>query len=257
MVSPREIAGMIGGAVVAIDFDGTLANITPHPEDSRLIDGALDALRALAAAGATVAIVTGRTAASALEAGELARVPGLVIEGLYGAERWHNDEFNSLPVPAAFAHLQAELPDLIRRITDDPSVWIEDKRISLVVHARVADDPAMVLSKLYAPLVELASTVGMEVHGGKDVLEVRLPGVNKAGAIQRLITDTTSAVVFAGDDVGDIPAFSAVHAWRRQTGRPALTIGVVAHPGAPVAGIADLEVSDPTAVVRLLAQLLP
>jgi hypothetical protein len=96
MVSPREIAGMIDGALVAIDFDGTLANITPHPEDGRLIDGALDALRALAAAGATVAIVTGRTAASALEVGEFAHVPGLVIEGLYGVERWHNDEFNSL-----------------------------------------------------------------------------------------------------------------------------------------------------------------
>jgi len=121
----------------------------------------------------------------------------------------------------------------------------------------MADNPAMILSKLYDPLVELASAVGMEVYGGKDVLEVRLPGVDKAGAIQRLITDTTSAVVLAGDDVGDIPAFSAVHAWRRQTGRPALTIGVVAHPKAPVAGIADLEVSDPTAVVRLLAQLLP
>ncbi|MBJ7600136.1 MAG: trehalose-phosphatase [Candidatus Nephthysia bennettiae] len=194
---------------------------------------------------------------SALEAGEFAHVPGLVIEGLYGAERWHNDEFNRLPVPTAFAHLQAELPDLIRRVTDDPDVWIEDKRISLVVHARMADNPAMILSKLYDPLVELASAVGMEVYGGKDVLEVRLPGVDKAGAIQRLITDTTSAVVLAGDDVGDIPAFSAVHAWRRQTGRPALTIGVVAHPKAPVAGIADLEVSDPTAVVRLLAQLLP
>ena len=40
----------LAGALIATDFDGTLAPLVPDPEDSRPVAGAVDALAALAAA---------------------------------------------------------------------------------------------------------------------------------------------------------------------------------------------------------------
>jgi trehalose 6-phosphate phosphatase len=257
MSSPSDIAAVIDGALVAADFDGTLAAIVAHPADSRPAAGAGEVLLALANAGATVAIVTGRTAEAALQASGFEDIPGVVVEGQYGAERWHDHKLDTLPAPASMGELRNRLPNLIRELTDDPNVWIEDKGISLVVHARQSRDPDAILDTLHDPVTELATSTDVEVHVGKLVLEIRLAGVDKASAIERLARDTPTAIFFAGDDFGDIPAFKAVHEWRRRTGRPALTIGVVPHAGAPVAGIADMEVDDPAAVIEVLNQLLP
>jgi len=45
---------------------------------------------------------------------------------------------------------------------------------------------------------------------GKNVWEIRAPGMDK-GAALRAIVDETGArqVIFAGDDLGDVPAFQA------------------------------------------------
>lgn len=257
MPSPREISNAIAGAVVAVDFDGTLAAIAPHPADSRPAEGAADVLLSLAEAGATIAIVTGRMASAALQISGFGHIPGLIIEGQYGAERWHNHRLDTVPAPPGLDVLRNRLPALVHELTGDPDVWIEDKEISLVVHARLTRDPAAVLAALQGPLHHLASSAELEVHSGKGILEIRLPGVDKAHSIERLVSANPTAVVFAGDDVGDIPAFNAVHEWRKRTGRPAMTIGVVPHRDAPVAGIADIEVDDPSAVIDILAQLLP
>jgi trehalose 6-phosphate phosphatase len=253
----RAITAVLDRAVIAVDFDGTLAPITAHPKDSRAAPGAVEALTALAAAGASVAIITGRSAMSALEAGGFADIPDLVIAGNYGAELWHNHHLESPPPPPAINRLSQELPHLIQQLVRDPSIWVEDKGLSLVVHARQTSDPQAALDALHDPLAAVASTMELEVHPGKDVLEVRQAGIDKATALTRLLRDTTSALVYIGDDVGDIPAFRASHHWRSCAQRPALTVAVVSGPGSPVAGIADLELTGPPAVVALLADLAP
>lgn len=53
--------------LVALDFDGTLAPISPLPGDARPLDGAGPLLRDVRATGATLAVVTGRTVASLLQ----------------------------------------------------------------------------------------------------------------------------------------------------------------------------------------------
>ena len=65
----------LAGALIATDFDGTLAPLVPDPEDSRPVAGAVDALAALAGRGAQVAVVTGRAADTVLRLGGLAAVP--------------------------------------------------------------------------------------------------------------------------------------------------------------------------------------
>src|SRR5918911_5562736 len=77
-------------ALIASDFDGTLAPIVPNPADSRLVPGALEALAALADKGAQVAIVTGREAETVVDLGGLEQVRGIVVAGLYGLESWRD-----------------------------------------------------------------------------------------------------------------------------------------------------------------------
>ena len=75
----------------------------------------------------------------------------------------------------------------------DSGVWIEDKRLSLVVHARKAADPAAALARLTGPVTALAAELGLEVHPGRDVLEIRLPGYDKGRALRRLVAETSAA----------------------------------------------------------------
>jgi trehalose 6-phosphate phosphatase len=253
----RQIAGVVSQAVIAVDFDGTLTPISPLPADSIPDQTVLEQLSRLARTGARIAVITGRSATSAVEVGGLARIPGVVVEGLYGAEHWHDGNLSTQPTPDSIKTLRVVLPPLVAQLVADRQVWIEDKRLSLVVHARLTDDPAAVLDALRAPISNLAREHGMEVRPGAEVLEICSPGTDKAIAVWRLVNEETEALLYIGDDVGDLPAFTAVRQWRERTGRPGLIVGVVPGPESPIAGVVDLEVADPAAVGVLLAALAP
>jgi trehalose 6-phosphate phosphatase len=199
------------GLLVATDFDGTLAPIVTDPQQSRPLPGALYALRALTGAGASVAVVTGRDAATAVRLGGLDTVPGIRVEGLYGLEQWHAGAVHSPQPPPAVEALRARLPRLLHEQRAADGVWIEDKRLSLVVHTRPLADSETERLRLREPARALAADLGLEVHDGRDVLEFRLPGFDKGAVLRRLAAQLRpSAVLYAGDDLGDLPAFEAV-----------------------------------------------
>jgi trehalose 6-phosphate phosphatase len=240
-------------ALVAVDFDGTLAPIVPDPADSRPVPGAVAALCTLAGRGAHVAVITGRNARTAVELGGLDVVPGLIVEGLYGAERWRDGTVTTPPEPEAIRRLRAELPALVAG--GDPALWIEDKRLSLVVHGRLAADPEAALDPLRGAVARLGARLGLDVHPGRGVLELRLPGYDKGIALQRLVDDLGPAgVVFVGDDVGDLPAFATVAGLRRR-GIPAWSVAATAPEVPEVAAAADVRVDGPAGVVALLTAL--
>ena len=240
-------------ALVAVDFDGTLAPIVPDPADSRPAPGAIAALRTLAERGAQVAVITGRDARTVLELGGLDAVPGLIVEGLYGAEQWRGGTLHTPPEPRVMQRLRAELPVLLE--PGDPMLWIEDKRLSLVVHGRRAADPEAALDPVRDAVGALGETLGLDVHPGRGVIELRLPGYDKGGALRRLVDDIRPAtVLFIGDDVGDLPAFEVIAELRRE-GTPAWSVAVVSAEVPEVAKAADAQVEGPTGAVALLAAL--
>jgi trehalose 6-phosphate phosphatase len=243
---------LVTGALIATDFDGTLAPLVPDPEDSRPVPGVIEALTALSGRGAQVAVITGRDARTVVRLGGLDAVPGLVVAGLYGMETWDAGRLTSPDTPPAIHRLREQLPPIVGA-AGDPDVWVEDKRLSLVVHARKARDPDTALAALRGPVTELAGRLGFEVHPGSDVLELRLPGFDKAGALRRLAAGR-SGVLFLGDDRGDLPAFAEVRQMRA-AGRAAYCVGVLSSGVAELDGAADVEVADPDAVVALLRGL--
>jgi len=208
----------------------------------------LDTLGRLAERGARIAVVTGRDARTVLELAGLQRIPGLVVSGLQGAETWRDGELHTRDEPPGLAELRTVLPPLL-----PAGVWLEDKRLSLVVHTRRAAQPEQALAELNRFLPRLAAEHGLEAHPGKQVIEIRIPELSKATALDRLLAEDPPAALFAGDDLGDLPAVRTVREWARRTGRPALTISVGAV--AELAAATDRSLADPAELATVLSEL--
>ena len=246
-------AGLPSG-LVALDFDGTLAPISPHPGDARPLGGAGRLLRDVRATGATLAIITGRSVASLLRVSRFGAIPGIVIYGTHGAQRWQAGTLRAPAAPAGLDELRVTLPGLVA--SAGPDLWIEDKGLSLVIHARLTAEPERVLEELRAPVGEASAAAGLGVRPGREVLEICLPGLDKGTAIRELLGGDPAAAFYAGDDLGDLPAIGEVNAWGERSGRPALTVGVSPRRRGPVAERADVTVPDPQGLMTLLRQIL-
>ncbi|MGH3355981.1 MAG: trehalose-phosphatase, partial [Nocardioidaceae bacterium] len=229
-VSPRTEQGRAGltgltsdpaSALVALDFDGTIAPIVADPQQARAHPGAVAALSELAGRVGRVAIVTGRPAETAVEYAGLRDAVGLrgmVVLGHYGLERWDaaTGEVTAPPPPAGVDEARRRLPDLLAA-QKAQDAYVEDKGSSLGVHTRRLPDPQDTFERLRDPLQRLADEVGLVLEPGRLVLELRPAGVDKGGALRSLVDELGArTVVFAGDDLGDLAAFDAVDALRAQ-----------------------------------------
>ncbi len=239
-------------AVVALDYDGTLAPVVARPSDAVPAEGAVEVLRELAPRLRVLALVTGRPADVVVELAGLDEIPGLLVLGQYGAQRWSGGELSSPEPLPGVALLRDRLPPLLA----DEGAALEDKGLALVVHTRPARDPVGALERLAGPVSELAAPLGFEVHPGRLVLEVRPPGFDKRGALLSLCDPAPSAVLFAGDDVGDLPAYDAVDDLRA-LGVPGVLVCSASDEGpAQLRSRADVVVDGPDGVVQLLRSLL-
>jgi trehalose 6-phosphate phosphatase len=242
-------------ALIATDFDGTLAPIVADPAAAAALPGAPWALARLAASAGTVAIITGRPAADAVTLGGFADVAGLIVLGHYGGERWHDGELTAAAVPAGVARVRRELPGVLVAAGAPAGTRIEDKGTALAVHTRQAADPEAALARLREPLAALAAAAGLALEPGRFVLELRAPGTDKGTALRELAAERAArAVLFCGDDLGDLAAFAAVRALRAD-GVPGCTVCSQSPETPRVAGEADLVVAGPAGVVDLLRVL--
>ncbi|MEU6348637.1 trehalose-phosphatase [Streptomyces sp. NPDC047072] len=252
----RALLAEPGRAVIGLDFDGTLAPIVADPELARAHPGAVPALAALAPKVASVAVITGRPAEVAVRNGGFAGVPGLehlVVLGHYGAERWEagTGKVTAPPPHPGVAAVRAELPALL----DGTGAWIEEKGRAVAVHTRRAPDPQAAFDTLRAPLTDLAARHGLVVEPGRLVLELRPPGMDKGVALRDLAHDLSAgAVLFAGDDLGDLPAYGAVDDLRAE-GTPGLLVCSGSNEVTELRDRADVVVDGPGGVVDLLTAL--
>ncbi|WP_097963575.1 trehalose-phosphatase [Streptomyces anulatus] len=250
-------------AVVALDFDGTLADIVPDPEQARAHPGTVAALAALAPKVAAVAVITGRPAGVAVRYGGFAGVPGLehlVVLGHYGAERWDavTGTVNAPAPHPGVAAVRAELPGVLHEFDSWHGTWIEEKGQAVAVHTRRAQDPQAAFETLRGPLGELAAKHGLIVEPGRLVLELRPPGMDKGVALSTFVAELDAeSVIYAGDDLGDLAAFAAVEKLRTEgpDGIPGLLVCSGSAEVPELAERADLSVPGPAAVVAFLAAL--
>ncbi|MFC4913365.1 trehalose-phosphatase [Actinomadura gamaensis] len=247
-----------GGAVLGFDFDGTLAPIVDDPAAARAHPGAAAALAALAPRVRALVVVTGRPAKVAVEYGGFEGIDGLVVLGQYGAERWESGTLSAPEPPPGVAEVRAKLPRVLEASGAPPETYVEDKGRALVVHTRRCAEPQVALDRLRSVMDALAERHGLVVEPGRFVLELRPPGMDKGVALRAFLDETgrPSALVFAGDDLGDLAAFDAVDALR-EDGVPGLKLCSGSAEVTEVAEHADLVVDGPDGVVAFLETLLP
>ena len=246
LTSPRQ-------ALIGTDFDGTLSPIVADPRAARALPGAVPALRRLARAVGTLAVITGRPAAEAVAYGGFDAVPGLIVLGHYGWQRWQDGELTGPDSPPAVQAAREALPGVLSGAPD--GIWVEDKGTALAVHTRRTADPGAALGLLRAPLGNLAERLGLAAEPGRMVIELRPPGVDKGTALTGLVRERgADPVMFCGDDLGDLPAFAAVRALRAG-GIRGCTVASASTESPRVAAAADLVVRGPEGVVALLAAI--
>ncbi|MET0741097.1 MAG: trehalose-phosphatase [Candidatus Nanopelagicales bacterium] len=258
-VSPEGAAGVAAilddpaGALLATDFDGTLAPIVDDPADARPAAGAVETLAALAAHVGRVVVVTGRPAQLAVDLGGIRAVPGAVVLGLYGAERWQDGTLTPAAPPNGLSQARREVEVVIDAF---PGVSIEDKGATFAVHTRTSAEPSASFAALRPRIEAIAAACGLRVAPGRFALEVHGLDHDKGEALESIATQTAArAVVYCGDDVGDLAAFATVRRLRTR-GIAGLTVAARSDEVPAAAADADLVVDGPSGVVDFLQRLL-
>lgn len=233
-------------AALLFDFDGTLSPTVDDPAAARPAPGAVDLLDELAARYRTVALVSGRPVAF------LAPLvpPSVTLSGQYGLELRRPGG----PVESAAGRWAAAVDDAFARIVAAAvdGAHAEPKGLTLTVHYRTRPEAAAAVRAL---AVDVAARTGLVVHDAKQSVELRPPVDTDKGRVVRALAADADAVVYVGDDRGDLPALAAV-ADLRAAGAVGLAAAVDG-PELPddVRRAADVLLAGPAGCVDLLRAL--
>jgi trehalose-phosphatase len=200
-LEPHELTPSPDGEtlLLAADFDGTIAPIVDRPEDAVIHECARRLLgRCAAAPSLVVAILSGRDVEDVRR-----RLGGLraIVAGSHGLECVDAD---GRPLWSTPARLPEPDPALIATL-EAAGLRVERKKFATAVHFRGRE--LLDLDPLLSPFVAWAHQAGLEVIGGRKVVEARVAGEGKRAALRRLAMLTKARrVVYAGDDTTDFEA---------------------------------------------------
>ncbi len=211
-------------------------------------------LARLTARFGVVAVVSGRPVAFLVE--RLGIGPALArlgVYGHYGLEHLEPDgsiAYDPLVddyagvVAAAIREAHARVPT---------GAFVEDKGLALTLHWRQAPEAAPAAIELAH---EIAEGHGLAIRQGRRAIELVLPVANDKGSVVTSLLAACSAGCVLGDDVGDIPAFTAVDTLAQSRHFAGVRVAVTS-PEAPEALIAsaDFVVEGPAGALGFLDEL--
>jgi trehalose 6-phosphate phosphatase len=251
---PNELTARLrdepGRSGVFCDFDGTLAEIVDDPEDSRPVEGAVEALAALAGVYARVAVISGRPARflkSHLDG------HGLLLAGLYGLEVVRDGRVEVAEDARRWESVVSEVTERAREQAPE-GVQVEAKGLSVTLHFRSAPEMA---DDARALAEAQAEESGLVVGDGRQSFELRPPVSTSKGTVLAEAAADLDAACFLGDDHGDLTAFDALDDLDE---RGARTLRVAVRSDESPAELvrrADVVVDGPSEVVAFLRALLP
>jgi trehalose 6-phosphate phosphatase len=208
------------------DFDGTMSEIAPSPEEAVIHPRCLASLARLVRVLPLVAVVSGRQVEDVRRLVELA---GVVYLGNHGFEMYVNGDTQVAPAASEHFLTVRRILDAARQQLDLPGLLFEDKVTSASIHYRLTADPSAARKRVTSCLKALTEGMDMKVVQGRRVVELRPPvDVNKGTALADLLAAyDVASVVYAGDDQTDLDAFAGIRRWARMTENRALAVAVI------------------------------
>ena len=239
-------------SVLLFDFDGTLSGLVDDPHAAIPAPGVADRLGRLAATYRRVGVLSGRPVSF------LARhlPPTVALSGLYGLESRIDGVDAAHPGAERWRPIVAEAV-AEAGIAAGPGgpaagVLVEAKDLSITLHVRTRPELQGAAETLAARLAEES---GLVVRAAKMSVELHPPiEVDKGSALAHMVGEA-AGVLFAGDDIGDLPALDALGRF----GPEVVTLAVVVDgPELPeaVRSRAQLLLPDQAAIIDLLDALL-
>jgi trehalose 6-phosphate phosphatase len=194
-----------------LDFDGTLSEIAPVPQDARPLPGVPELLGRLAGYLGIVAIVSGRAAAELVEW----LGPDVEIWGVHGTQIARGGTVSLSQLAEPYGELIARVKEEARADFEAhalPGMVFEDKGVMFSFHFRAAEDPVAAEAVLDKLSDEIASTHGLWRARTRYSFELRPPSdFSKAAVLlERARESGLTAAAFVGDDRVDLPAFDAL-----------------------------------------------
>jgi len=240
---------------LATDFDGTVSEIAPTPEQARIHPRCRDSLAELSEQLPLVAVVSGRHVE---DVRQLVGLPGIVYLGNHGLERWEDGTTYVEPSASEQFLVIRGILEKARVQLNIPGLLFEEKGTGASIHYRSTSSPSAAKTQIISLLSELVKGTGIKVVEGRRVVELR-PAleVNKGTALSELLCryDVRGAI-YAGDDRTDLDAFAGLRRWAGQEGRRAVTVGVISAEMPPELGEqADVTVDGVEGWAHLLDAL--
>lgn len=192
-------------SALLFDFDGVLSPIQDDPESALPSDGVVDELIALGGRIGTIAIVSSRNADFLCS--RFRDLDVIQIYGLYGLERVEPDG-TIVVEPEAKEWLTTARRLLSEATAALPGVYVEDKRLSVGLHYRRVPETR---DAVEAWALQAAQRTGFRVQPGRMAVELKPPLATDKGSTVEGIIGGKRAAWYFGDDLGDVPAFAALH----------------------------------------------
>ena len=193
-----------------LDFDGTLVDIAPQPDEVIVPSGLVPALASLAQyLGGAVALISGRPIEQIDEYLQPLRLPAA---GVHGAERRSATGEITFVATHPLQRVEEAVTALAAR---HAGLRVENKRGSIALHFRQA--PELEGECVEAMKAAVEDSPGLTLLRGKMVVEAKPGGASKGHAIEAFMQEKPFAgrtPVFVGDDITDEVGFATVQRLR-------------------------------------------
>jgi trehalose 6-phosphate phosphatase len=236
---------------LVVDFDGVLSPIVADAAASAMSADVAATFGRLAKRLGLLAVISGRPLAFLRER---VRVEGVPLLGSYGMEQLRDGAAELDPAAGAWLdQVRAAQDTLTAHFAGWPGILIEQKSVSVGVHWRQAADQDAAAAEVRRATARIAAETGLRAEPGKLVEELRPPiDIDKGSSVTALLArEQLSAVAYAGDDLGDIPALLAI----REAGGYALVVDHGSETAARLLALADQTFPGTDGFARWLSEL--